>query len=193
MGGPLKSSLIASLSALFFVSTPALACQDHAHAGTTSHTTTKAEAAKPAAASAKTSGKVATPAQRTFGATLTLKEAQPLETALASARTTGIAKAPEVLVKGEVKKVCEKKGCWLEVADGSTSLRMTFKDYGFFMPKEILGKRVIAQGRFEEKTESVDQQKHWLEDGKASKEEIAAVNEPKTVTNFIASGVELAD
>lgn len=50
-------------------------------------------------------------------------------------------------VKGTVNKVCEKKGCWMTLAqtDGE-GIMIRFKDYKFFMPNDIVGKGVVLQG-----------------------------------------------
>ena len=53
----------------------------------------------------------------------------------------------EVKLFATAKDVCKKKGCWMKVekSDG-TLMRVTFKDYGFFVPKDIAGKNVIIEG-----------------------------------------------
>jgi len=45
-------------------------------------------------------------------------------------------------VEGTVEDVCKMKGCWMKVktGDGQT-MRVMFKDYGFFVPKDIVGKK----------------------------------------------------
>jgi hypothetical protein len=95
-----------------------------------------------------------------------------------------------VKVVGEVESVCQAKGCWmkLKLDDGST-MRVTFKDYGFFVPKDIAGQKVIIEGKPEVKTTSIDELKHYAEDAGKSKEEIAKITEPKKELTFLASGV----
>ena len=66
-----------------------------------------------------------------------------------------------------------------------------FKDYGFFVPKDIAGMEVIIEGRaFIEET-SVDELKHYAEDEGKSAEEIAAITEPVEEMKFMATGVEV--
>lgn len=93
-------------------------------------------------------------------------------------------------VSGKVKEVCQEKGCWmkLEKENGET-LMVKFKDYGFFMPKDIVGKDVVLEGEAVVKEVSVKQQKHYAEDAGKSKEEIEKIKKPKKETQFIASGV----
>ena len=96
----------------------------------------------------------------------------------------------ESKVSGVVESVCQVKGCWMKVklADGQT-MRVTFKDYGFFVPKDIAGKTVVFEGNAKTKTTSVDELRHYAEDGGKSKEEVAKITEPKTELTFVANGV----
>jgi hypothetical protein len=93
-------------------------------------------------------------------------------------------------VKGTVTGVCEKKGCWMKLAqtDGE-GIMIRFKDYKFFMPKDIVGKDVVLEGVAEKTTTSVEMLKHYAEDAGKSKEEIEKIKEPKTEIEFIATGV----
>lgn len=95
----------------------------------------------------------------------------------------------DLKVKVKVKEVCQKKGCWMKVDLPEEEAMVRFKDYGFFMPKDIEGKTVVAEGKAYLEEISVDAQKHYLEDGGASEEEIAAVTEPKLSYVFRAHGV----
>lgn len=70
----------------------------------------------------------------------------------------------EITLETEVAEVCEKKGCFFVANDGSNSTRITFKDYGFFIPTDSKGKKVKLIGIFEVKTISEDQAKHYAED-----------------------------
>ena len=99
-------------------------------------------------------------------------------------------KEKEVTIKGKIVEVCQQKGCWihLEVEKGEP-LMVTFKDYGFFLPKNSSGNEAIMKGIASVKTISVDDQKHYASDEGKSKEEIAAIVEPKTDIVFEAAGV----
>lgn len=93
-------------------------------------------------------------------------------------------------ISGKVVEVCQEKGCWMKVerANGE-KLMVKFKDYGFFMPKDIVGKEVVLDGEATVKEVSVKQQKHYAEDAGKSKEEIAKIKEPKKELQFVAKGV----
>ena len=95
-------------------------------------------------------------------------------------------------VSGTVESVCQVKGCWMKVktASGET-MRVTFKDYGFFVPKDIMGKTVVFEGEAKVKTTPVAELQHYAEDAGKSKAEIAQIKEPKRELTFVADGVLL--
>ena len=97
----------------------------------------------------------------------------------------------DVVVSAQVDKVCKKKGCWFQVKNSDGTTRVVFKDYSFFVPKDIDGKKITMNGRLKSKTMSVSEQRHFLKDEGASKEEIKAITEPKKVFQFVASGVQI--
>lgn len=96
----------------------------------------------------------------------------------------------EFTISGELKTVCQSKGCWtiLEAEDGR-EVRMTFRDYSFFLPIESAGRFVIAEGVGLKKVTSVDELRHYAEDNNASEEEILAIVEPKVEYLFEANSV----
>lgn len=95
-----------------------------------------------------------------------------------------------MVVEGKIVDVCQKKGCWMEVELGnSETMRVTFKDYGFFVPKDAAGKTVIMDGYAYSDTTTVAELRHYAEDGGKSKEEIAKITEPEVAVSFEARGV----
>ena len=94
-----------------------------------------------------------------------------------------------VKFKSEVKEVCQSKGCWMRMDVGEEEAMVKFKDYGFFMPKDIAGQEVIVEGVAFVEEVSVDEQRHYAEDAGKTAEEIAAITEPKRTLSFISSGV----
>jgi Domain of unknown function (DUF4920) len=93
-------------------------------------------------------------------------------------------------ITAKVVEVCQEKGCWMKVDKGNgETLMVRFKDYGFFMPKNIVGQTVVLEGEAKQKEVSVKQQKHYAEDAGKSKEEIEKIKEVKKETQFIAKGV----
>lgn len=89
----------------------------------------------------------------------------------------------------QVKEVCQNKGCWMKVDLGEKEAMVRFKDYGFFMPKDLAGQEVIMAGKAYIEEMSVEDQRHYAEDGGATPEEIAAITEPKKTLSFEANGV----
>jgi hypothetical protein len=93
-------------------------------------------------------------------------------------------------ITGKVTEVCMEKGCWmkLEKSNGE-KVMVKFKDYGFFMPKDIVGKEVVLDGEAVVKEVSVKQQQHYAKDAGKSEEEIKKITQPKKELQFIAKGV----
>ena len=93
-------------------------------------------------------------------------------------------------VMGEIKDVCAMKGCWMtiDLPNGET-MRVTFKDYGFFVPKNSQGYPVIIEGVATKKITDVATLKHYAEDAGKSQEEIDAITSPKLEYAFEALGV----
>jgi len=97
-----------------------------------------------------------------------------------------------VKLAGTIDKTCTVKGCWMKVnVDGiEEPMHITFKDYGFFVPKEGQeDKETIFEGVAYVDTLSVDMLRHYAEDEGQSVEEIAAINTPEVVVTFEAAGV----
>jgi hypothetical protein len=95
-----------------------------------------------------------------------------------------------VKVKGKVVDVCPKKGCWvtLETPDQS-KVFVKMKDYGFFVPTELIGKNVVIDGEAKLVETSVEELRHYAEDAKKSPEEIAAITAPKKEIRLTAAGI----
>ncbi|MFD2033788.1 DUF4920 domain-containing protein [Belliella marina] len=93
-------------------------------------------------------------------------------------------------VIGQIKEVCTKKGCWmtLDLPSGET-MRVTFKDYGFFVPLTSQGYPVIIEGVATKTVTDVATLKHYAEDAGKPKEEIDAITSPKEEYAFEAVGV----
>ncbi len=94
-------------------------------------------------------------------------------------------------LKGTIEQTCAKKGCWMTVKDEQgVATRITFKDYGFFVPTEgAEGKEVVFSGVAKKKITDISTLRHFAEDAGKSKEEIEAITEPKEEIEFVASGV----
>src|SRR5690606_27514517 len=93
-------------------------------------------------------------------------------------------------VAAEIQEVCTKKGCWLTVAlpDGNL-MRVTFKDYGFFVPTTSQGYPLVLQGVAQKSVTDVETLRHYAEDAGKPQEEIKAITQPKEEFTFVATGI----
>ncbi len=93
---------------------------------------------------------------------------------------------------GKVDEVCQSKGCWMKInLENGEQVMVKFKDYGFFMPKDIAGKEVVLNGLAYVNEVPVEELRHYAEDAGKSAEEIAAITAPKKTFSFEANGVLL--
>ncbi|MCB0686022.1 MAG: DUF4920 domain-containing protein [Saprospiraceae bacterium] len=97
----------------------------------------------------------------------------------------------EAKVTGQINNVCQMKGCWMNISDGTAQepVFVQFKDYAFFVPKDAAGKDVIIEGMAYRDMTSVEDLKHFAKDAGKSEEEIAKITEPKEEIRFMAKGV----
>ena len=96
--------------------------------------------------------------------------------------------------KATVVDVCQVKGCWMSLDLGNDKqVMVNFKDYGFFVPKDISGKNVVVSGKAFRRIISVDELKHYAFDRGESKQAIADIIEPEIVYSLTANGVEVLD
>lgn len=95
-----------------------------------------------------------------------------------------------VLVEGVIEASCTRKGCWMQLAPaaGEAPVRVTFKDYGFFIPLEAKGMKARAEGVTVVKELSKADVDHLTSEGAkiARKADGTAIE-----VSFVANGVEL--
>lgn len=136
----------------------------------------------------------ATDAPSIFGEEITAEGAIPLSALTAQLNETDTS---FVKVEGRVESVCQTKGCWMNLVDiknpDGESIFVKFKDYGFFVPKDLAGSDVVLSGKAYATETSVAELKHYAEDEGLSEEEIAAITEPKKEFNFMADGVVITN
>jgi len=94
-----------------------------------------------------------------------------------------------IALRGKVTEVCQMKGCWMVLTDGTLAVRTTFKDYAFFVPKDLAGRTVVAQGVLKRETVDEATRRHYAEDAGQSAEKIAAIRGPSDDYAFIANSV----
>ncbi len=127
--------------------------------------------------------------QQFFGEKINADNAKPTDSLKAM---MGSDSSLNCKLSGKIDAVCQKKGCWMELknSDG-TAMRVTFKDYAFFMPKDCAGKTAIVEGIAKIEVTSVADLQEYAKDDGQTKEEIAAIKEPKSELVFEAKGVIL--
>ena len=97
-------------------------------------------------------------------------------------------------IEGTILSSCPKKGCWMQVKIDSDTIQVTFKDYGFFVPKTGLeNKKTILEGYPKQDTISIKMLKHFAEDAGKSQKEIDKITKPEYKISFIANGVIIKD
>lgn len=126
-----------------------------------------------------------------FGSQITEDGAQDAATVLQSLAGSD---SVRMKVTGRVDKVCQVKGCWMTMDVGQAEpMHVTFKDYSFFVPKNIDGKEAVIEGYARMETLTVDEQKHYAQDEGKSQAEIDAITEDKVTLSFVADGVIVKD
>ncbi|MGH1471387.1 MAG: DUF4920 domain-containing protein [Cellvibrionaceae bacterium] len=92
------------------------------------------------------------------------------------------------LITAQVISICETKGCWMGLETEAEDIRVTFKNYGFFVPPTLVGKTVDIQGTIKKVTLSLKDTKHYVKDAGGDPE---TVTEPKIEYQIIATGVQI--
>ncbi|MFC7358404.1 DUF4920 domain-containing protein [Jejudonia soesokkakensis] len=131
-------------------------------------------------------------AYQTFGDTITDKDVITKDEMLAKYQDLKPGDTIDVKFTAKVNEVCQSKGCWMQMDLGEEEAMVKFKDYAFFMPKDIAGEEIIVSGKAFVNEMSVDEQRHYAEDAGKSEEEIAAITEPKRTLSFTSNGVLIA-
>ena len=127
---------------------------------------------------------------QSFGDSISADGAITKEELLAKFETLKEGDTVEVKFRSEIKDVCQKKGCWMNMDlsnDKNTFVR--FKDYGFFMPFNAAGSEAIVNGKAFISVETVDELKHYAKDAGKSQAAIDSIIEPKVSYSFLSNGV----
>lgn len=95
-----------------------------------------------------------------------------------------------IVVEGLVEAACQNKGCWMQVVPeaGKAGMRVTFKDYGFFVPKDCKGMTAKMEGVVSVKTLSKEDADHLSGEGAKLNRNADGT---ATEVSFVATGVEL--
>lgn len=121
------------------------------------------------------------------GAPVSNASAIPLATVL---RTPRDYQKEPVVVEGTIEQACTRKGCWMQLtaAPKTAGVRVTFKDYGFFVPLDAKGMKARVEGVTKTRTLDKAEADHLESEGaKLTRQPDGSALE----VSFIASGVEL--
>ena len=94
-----------------------------------------------------------------------------------------------MITEGHVQRACSRKGCWMEIGEGDTACRVTFKDYGFFVPTDSAGAQARVQGRIT--TQRVEPSRVAHLEGEGARFRNREADGSATEVQFIASAVQL--
>jgi hypothetical protein len=124
-----------------------------------------------------------------FGAKITDENVVSVDSVVSALKNSN-QDIPSIKATGKIDAVCKNKGCWMTIANAvGEPMRITFKDYGFFVPKDCAGKTAVFEGRAYHDTTTVEMLREFAKDDGKSKEEIEKITEPKINYSFEATGV----
>ncbi len=119
-----------------------------------------------------------------------LSGAKPVELAKLMASPSEF-EGKTVTLEAKVRKSCEKKGCWMELTGTDPKgpgIRVTFKDYGFFVPLDSAGSTAKVEGLVKVAELSEARVQHYVQEGATiPKDKDGKYRE----VQLVASGVEL--
>lgn len=129
-----------------------------------------------------------------YGDTIDYKSPESPEAAFNQLKKLGANDTLSLTFQSKTTAVCKKKGCWMTLdMPESQNIKVTFKDYGFFVPKDLDNQNVIVKGKGFLKEVSVEEQKHYAEDAGKTEKEIATIESPKKEYRFVATGVAIPE
>jgi hypothetical protein len=127
---------------------------------------------------------------KTFGDSISAEGVISKEELLAKYETLKEGDTVEVKFRSDIKDVCQKKGCWMNMSlNEDKNAFVRFKDYGFFMPLNAAGSEAIVNGKAFISVETVDELKHYAKDAGKSQAAIDSITEPKVSYSFLSNGV----
>jgi hypothetical protein len=95
-----------------------------------------------------------------------------------------------IRVAAGIGDVCRKKGCWMVLSEGGLDVRVRFKDYAFFVPRDAHGREVLVEGVITKKEISEEEARHYAEES-GDPEAAKKIKGPQKVFAFTATGAEI--
>ncbi|MEQ8239950.1 MAG: DUF4920 domain-containing protein [Cyclobacteriaceae bacterium] len=82
-----------------------------------------------------------------YGAEFEVNGAQSIDQLISGRELNQSEGSKNVKLSGVIEEVCQSKGCWMMLkTEDDTKVRVTFKDYAFFVPKDAKGKKIYLTG-----------------------------------------------
>lgn len=130
--------------------------------------------------------------EESYGASFNTNEVVQSEQLLTAYSESQLIDTVRTVLRGTVNEVCQAKGCWMTMAAGKQEdLMVKFKDYGFFVPKNIGDREVILSGIAYYQLTPVEDLRHYAKDAGKTEDEIAAITDARKELHFLADGVQL--
>jgi hypothetical protein len=130
-----------------------------------------------------------------LGKPLTLKQSVPVDQIIAQSASL---EGKTVQVKGRVRAVCSRMGCWMDLVDVSekNSILIKVDDGVIVFPKEATGKTAIAEGKLVKNTLTREQAtaraKHFAEES-GQKFDPSSVKSGQTIYQIQGTGAVILD
>lgn len=131
-----------------------------------------------------------------YGEALTLAEVTPVSAIL---ETPDQYIGERVLVEGMVVDVCEKKGCWVDIASDREfeKIQIKVEDGVIVFPLSARGKQALVEGVVEElqltHEEAVEQARHRAEEQQVEFDPASVPPGPQTIYRIKGIGAVIAD
>jgi len=122
---------------------------------------------------------------RVYGDSMPVGDAHSIEAALVDPQSFGGRLAK---FHGRITEVCQKKGCWAILTDGTTAVRVKFEDHDNALPFAAEGSAVVY-GRWQTKQISEKLAKHYAMDAGADSQSARAGMEYQ----ILARSIQLLD
>jgi hypothetical protein len=131
--------------------------------------------------------------EKNLGQPLALKKTTPIASLMASPDQY-VGKT--VQVKGKVAEVCDKMGCWMNLKDGESMVRIKVKDGEIVFPKDAIGKLALAEGTMKKiemtKDQAIAAAKHEAEE-QGRKFDPASITGGKTIYQIAGTGARILE
>lgn len=99
-----------------------------------------------------------------------------------------------LLVQGTVEEVCQAKGCWMEIGDGSGErlfVKFTCPVNGRLIPMEAIGHKANVEGKLVVEEISEAEARHYAEDQGKTPDQIAQINGPQKRLRLMSAGADV--